>query len=57
MGDFNKFKKVMQAHLSEMAKAELFRVDIDKDILWETYLDSFPEGTNKIFRTKHRKFA
>lgn len=30
----------------------LYEVDIDKDYLWNLYLDSFPEGTNPIFRER-----
>jgi hypothetical protein len=30
----------------------LFRIDIDTDSLWDTYLASFPEGTNPIFKTR-----
>lgn len=30
----------------------LFEVDIDKDYLWNLYLDSFPEGTNPIYRER-----
>lgn len=33
----------------------LFETSIGKDIMWETYLNSFPDGTNLIYkeRTKH----
>ncbi len=31
---------------------QLFRVKVDKDKLWETYLAAFPEGTNPIFRKR-----
>lgn len=31
---------------------ELFTVDLDKDELYALYLDSFPEGTNPIFRER-----
>ena len=29
-----------------------FQTDADKDVLWETYLDSFPERINPIYRTR-----
>lgn len=30
----------------------LFETSIGKDVMWETYLNSFPEGTNPIFRER-----
>lgn len=30
----------------------LYEVDVDKDELWNLYLDSFPAGTNNIYRTR-----
>lgn len=30
----------------------LYEVDIDKDYLWNLYLESFPEGTNPIYRER-----
>ena len=38
-----------------MAKGSLFVVDVPKDALWDTYLKSFPEGTNPVYleRTEH----
>ena len=33
----------------------LFEVAIDKDALWNLYLDSFPEGTNSMYR-KRREY-
>lgn len=54
MEDFMKFKKALQNRFSNMQKdaAYLYEMDVDKDILWSTYLDSFPAGTNKMFRQR-----
>lgn len=30
----------------------LFVVNADKDVLWNLYLDSFPEGTNEVYRVR-----
>ena len=51
---FEQFRKRLQENFAEMVKDEqnLYTVDLDKDELWNLYLDSFPEGTNKIFRTR-----
>lgn len=54
MGNFMKFKKALQKHFDEMQKqtTHLFEVNVDKDELWNTYLNSFPIGTNNIFRKR-----
>lgn len=65
MSDFHAFSTAIHARFNELAKGELFVVGAEqptptqpktiKDRLWETYLTSFPEGTNPIFRvnTEH----
>lgn len=52
--EFSEFKKALQENFAEMTKdaAHLFEVSIDKDELWNLYLDSFPAGTNKMYRTR-----
>ncbi|MFQ9785783.1 MAG: hypothetical protein ACLRYF_04050 [Mediterraneibacter faecis] len=54
MDNFVKFKLELQKHFDEMQKeaTHLFEVNVDKDELWNTYLDSFPLGTNNIFRER-----
>ena len=39
-------------HFNKMTKDvdQLFEVSVDKDELWNLYLDSFPPGTNEIYR-------
>lgn len=41
-------------HFNEMVKDVdcLFEVAVDKDVLWNLYLDSFPAGTNNIYRER-----
>ena len=55
--EFTKFVEKLNAHFMEMIKNNpvLFEVNVDKDAIWELYLNSFPHGTNEIFR-KRREF-
>jgi len=52
--EFREFKVLQQKHVEFMVKDtnHLFEIDLDKDQLWETYLSSFPEGTNPMFRER-----
>lgn len=50
--DFSTIKLPVEKQLKEMSKGQLFKVDVDKDTLWDTYINSFPEGTNPIFRER-----
>ena len=52
MSNFMLFKNAVQNQLDKMVKSELFETNVDKDELWNLYLDSFPEGANKISRRK-----
>lgn len=51
---FTKFKQALQKNFEEMSKdaAQLFEVDVDKDEMWNLYLDSFPAERNKIYRER-----
>lgn len=55
MLNFHDIKAAVAARFAALSQFPLFRVDADKDSMWQTYLQSFPEGTNPIFRkrTKH----
>lgn len=54
MNGFIIFKETLQKHFEEMTKdvTHLFEVEVDKDELWNLYLDSFPDGTNEIYRER-----
>lgn len=57
MSDFKEFRALLQDHFNEMVKGEnpLFITDADEDELYNLYLDSFPAGTNELFR-KRREY-
>jgi len=50
--DFKKIKEAVAKQFKAMSNEPLFRTDVDLDKLWNLYLDSFPEGTNEIFRER-----
>lgn len=52
--DIKIVKKRLQENFIEMTKdsTHLFEVDLDKDELWNLYLNSFPAGTNEIYRVR-----
>ena len=52
--EFKVFKKLFQENFKQMSKdaSHLFEVSSDKDEIWNLYLDSFPEGTNEVYREK-----
>lgn len=49
---FHDIKAAVARQFQRMAGHDLFRVAVDKDTLWSTYLASFPEGTNPIYRKR-----
>lgn len=52
MAEFIEFKSSLRQQMDIMAEGELFRADVEKEALWDTYIESFPEGTNPIFRER-----
>lgn len=50
--NFKGFRDLISRHFDEMTKNEdhLFEVAVDKDRMWNLYLDSYPDGTNPIYR-------
>lgn len=51
--EFKNVKNALAENFSRIsATNSLFETDSDKDYLWNLYLDSFPEGTNPVYRKK-----
>lgn len=50
--DFATIKNAVAKQFDAMSKGNLFRTEVEKDALWDTYLASFPEGTNPIYRER-----
>ena len=51
---FIEMRDALTKHFEEMTqdKSHLFVVAVDKDKMWNTYLDAYPAGTNPIFRER-----
>ncbi len=52
MTAFKDFKAAVQEQFAKMAGSGLFQANVEKDELWMLYLDSFPPGSNRIFRER-----
>lgn len=52
MRRFVDLKTAVAGQFRAMSKYELFRTNVEKDELWDTYLSSFPAGGNPVFRKR-----
>lgn len=51
--EFKNVKNLLAENFARIsATNQFFETDIDKDYLWNLYLDSFPEGSNPIYRER-----
>ena len=50
--NFQSIKQAVSQQFALMSKHELFTTDVSKEQLWVTYLASFPEGSNPIYKNK-----
>lgn len=52
--NFKTLSEKLKDNFNKITKSAecLFEVDVDKYELWDTYLNSYPEGANKIFRER-----
>lgn len=49
---FSVLQSAVAKQFKQMSTCKLFVVALEKDKLWETYLNSFPVGTNPIYKTR-----
>ena len=56
---FKDFVKAIQKNLQQMSKdsSRLFTVNVDTEELYNLYLDSFPAGTNEIYRERREYYC
>ncbi|AGH32128.1 hypothetical protein VPHG_00061 [Vibrio phage 11895-B1] len=53
MTTFVQFRDALNKAFNKLSKSgNLFQSSVEKDVIWDTYLTSFPEGTNPMFRER-----
>lgn len=54
MSNFKKLQEAIKKQFDVMTKdaAVLYSLNLEKNELWDIYIESFPEGTNKLFRER-----
>ena len=54
--DYALFRLALNIHASDMFDnyEQLYELDVDKDLLWDLYLNSIPAEHNKIFRKRRQ---
>lgn len=51
--DFSQFKKLLNKNIDDFLNTgHFFKSSVPGDVIWETYLDSFPPGTNEIVKER-----
>lgn len=50
--NFHDFKVAVSKQFDMMSDAQLYKVEVSKDDMWNTYLSSFPEDSNPMFRER-----
>lgn len=52
MSDFKPFAQSVFTRFNQMSAHELFVVDLSGDEVWEAYIGAFPDGTNRLYKTR-----
>lgn len=50
--NFQTMQQAVAKQFKQLSGSRLYIVNLDKDKLWETYLNSFPAGTNPVYKTR-----
>lgn len=50
--NFKNFRDAVESQFNKMKKGSLYITNIHRDDVWKSYLDAFPNGTNKIYKEK-----
>ena len=49
---FDKFAEQINTRLMKLATNQLYVTDVSKEEMWAVYINSFPEGTNNIYKER-----
>ena len=49
---FETLSELVQKQFEKMSKQQLYIVDLEPNDVWDMYINSFPEGTNNIYRER-----
>lgn len=52
MANFSVFASAVRKRFNDMSDKRLYVVDADRDLIWTTYLDAFPPGSNPVMRVR-----
>lgn len=50
--EFVKFRNLIADRFASISRGSMFKANCDLDTLWNLYLDSFPIGTNEVYRER-----
>lgn len=55
MSDFKLFADAVNAQYNQMGDQDLWLSTVPKDVIYDAYLNAFPDGTNEIYK-EHREY-
>lgn len=49
---FIQFRDAVNKQFDKITRGNIFESAVEKDLIWDTHLNAFPEGTNNLFRER-----